>query len=105
MILRNKLKNYSPNSNIHFRLGYLLFYLEKYFSSTKNIDNIKIYSSVILKNRSIIRATENFYGKAWYSNVEVEMNSEEQLKYLTNAGYCYGQVNVVIFLKKICLKY
>jgi len=33
------------------------------------------------------------------------MNSEEQLKYLTDAGYCYGQVNVVIFLKKIFSKY
>ena len=94
-----KLKNYRPNSKIHFGLEYLLYYLTKYFSLTnqKNIDNyiIKLYSSVTLKNGSIIQATEDFYGKAWYSNVKVAMNSEELLEYLSDDGICYGQVFVV----------
>ena len=58
---------------------------------------VKIYSSVTLKNGSIIRATDNFYGKSWYSNVAVAMNSEELFDYLSDQGTCYGQVFVVIF--------
>ena len=58
---------------------------------------IKIYSSVILKNRSIIWATDNFYEKAWYSNVAVAMNSEELFEYLSDQGICYGQVFFNIF--------
>ena len=53
---------------------------------------VKIYSSITLENGSIIRATDNFYGKAWYSNVSVAMNSEELFEYLSDQGICYGQV-------------
>jgi hypothetical protein len=101
-----KLKNNRPNSNIYSGLENLLNYLSIYFSSTNqiNIDNyiIKIYSSVTLENGSIIRATDNFYRKAWYSNVAVAMNSEELLEYLSDDGICYGQVFVVfLFFLKI----
>ena len=58
---------------------------------------IKIYSSVTLENGSIIRATDNFYEKAWYSNVAVAMNSEELFEYLSDQGICYGQVIFNIF--------
>ncbi|KAF0540929.1 hypothetical protein F8M41_006029 [Gigaspora margarita] len=95
-----RLKNYRPNSKIYSGLEHLLKYLTIYFSSTNqiNIDNyiINIYSSVTLKNGSIIRATDNFYGKAWYSNVAVAMNPEELLEYLTDEGICYGQIYLLI---------
>jgi hypothetical protein len=99
-----RLKNNRPNSKIYSGLENLLYYLTKYFSSTnqKNIDNytINIYSSVTLENGSIIRATDNFYGKAWYSNVAVAMNSDEQNEYLSDEGICYRQVFVIyIFFK------
>ena len=58
---------------------------------------IKIYSSVTLENGSIIQATDNFYEKAWYSNVAVAMNSEELFEYLSDQGICYGQVFFNIF--------
>ncbi|KAF0461432.1 hypothetical protein F8M41_000425 [Gigaspora margarita] len=61
------------------------------FKFTNLIWTIKLYSSVTLENGSIIRATEDFYSKAWYSNVKVAMNSEELLEYLSNDRICYGQ--------------
>ncbi|KAF0430077.1 hypothetical protein F8M41_005574 [Gigaspora margarita] len=95
-----RLKNYRPNSKIYSWLEHLLKYLTIYFSSTNqiNIDNyiINIYSSVTLENGSIIRVTDNFYGKAWYSNVAVAMNPEELLEYLTDKGICYGQIYLLI---------
>ncbi|RIB04900.1 hypothetical protein C2G38_2221163 [Gigaspora rosea] len=53
-------------------------------------------NSVTFENGSIIRATDNFYGKAWYSNVAVAMNSEELFEYLTDEGICYGQIYLLI---------
>jgi len=58
---------------------------------------IKIYSSVTLENGSIIWATDNFYEKAWYSNVAVAINSEELFEYLSDQGICYRQVFFNIF--------
>ncbi|KAF0525175.1 zn-finger domain-containing protein [Gigaspora margarita] len=95
-----RLKKYRPNSKICSGLEHLLKYLTIYFSSTNqiNIDNyiINIYSSVTLENGPIIRATDNFYGKAWYSNIAVAMNPEELLEYLTDKGICYGQIYLLI---------
>jgi len=77
--------------------------LNIYFSLTNqiNLDNyiVKIYSSVTLENRSIIHATDDFYRKAWYSNVAVAMNSDELFEYLSDQGICYGQVCFVFFIK------
>jgi uridine phosphorylase len=99
--INHQLKNYISDSKIHFGLENFLKYLSIYFNSTNqiNLDNyiVKIYSSVTLENGSIIRATDNFYGKAWYSNIAVAMNSEEQFEYLSDEGICYGQVFVVFF--------
>ena len=96
-----QLKNYSSSSKIYSRLEHFLKYLEIYFSSTNqiNLNNyiVKINSSVTLKNVSIIRATDNFYRKSWYSNIAVAMNSEELFDYLSDQGTCYRQVFVVIF--------
>ena len=96
-----KLKNYSSNSKIYSGLEHFLKYLEIYFSLTNqiNLNNyiVKIYNSVTLKNRSIIRATDNFYRKFWYSNIAVAINFEELFDYLSNQETCYRQVFVIIF--------
>jgi uridine phosphorylase len=96
-----QLKNYDSDSKIYSGLEHFLKYLDIYFDSTDqyNLDNyiVKIYSSVTLENGSIIRATDNFYGKAWYSNVAVAMNSEELFDYLSDQGICYGQVFFLYF--------
>ena len=77
--------------------------LNIYFSLTNqiNLDNyiVKIYSSVTLENRSIIHATDDFYRKAWYSNVAVAMNSDELFEYLSDQEICYRQVYFVFFIK------
>src|SRR5260364_66805 len=95
-LLTKKLKDYNSSSKIYFGLENFLQYLTIYFNSTKqiNLDNyiVKIYSLITLENGSIIRATDNFYGKAWYSNVAVAMNFEELSEYISDQGICYGQV-------------
>ncbi|KAF0435639.1 zn-finger domain-containing protein [Gigaspora margarita] len=67
----HRLKNYRPNSKLYF-------------------------GSVTLKNRSIIRTTDNFYEKAWYSNVAVAINPKKLLEYLTDEGICYRQIYLLI---------
>jgi hypothetical protein len=59
-----------------------------------NLNNsiVKIYSSVTIQNGLAIHATNNYYGKACYSNVAVAMNLEELSEYLSDQGICYGQV-------------
>ena len=93
--INQQLKDYNSSSKIYFGLENFLNHLTIYFNSTNvNLGNyiVKIYSSIILENRAIIRATDNFYEKAWYSNIAVAMNSEELFEYISNQGICYGQV-------------
>ena len=91
--INKQLINYFSNFKIYFGLINLLKYLNIYFNIIDLISLdyyiIKIYSSVILENGSIIQATDNFYEKAWYSNVAVAMNSEELFEYLSNQEICY----------------
>jgi len=54
--------------------------------------SVKIYGSVTLENGAIVRATNSYYSKPWFSNVSVRMNSEELFEYNSDDGICYGQV-------------
>lgn len=54
--------------------------------------SVKIYGSVTLENGAIVRATNGYYGKPWFSNVSIRMNSEELFEYTSDDGICYGQV-------------
>lgn len=54
--------------------------------------SVKIYGSVTLENGAIVRATNSYYDKPWFSNVSVRMNSEELFEYNSDDGICYGQV-------------
>jgi hypothetical protein len=55
---------------------------------------VHIYKSITLENGAIIRATNKYYGKPWFSNISVRMNSNELFDYTSNEGICYGQVIV-----------
>jgi len=55
---------------------------------------VHIYKSVTLENDAIICATNKYYGKSWFSNISVRMNSNELFDYTSNEGICYGQVIV-----------
>lgn len=70
----------------------LHLYLDLLGNPTINESQIKIYGSVTSSNGTIIRATNSYHGRAWFSNVAVSMNSEESDDYLSDQGICYGQV-------------
>ena len=57
---------------------------------------IKIYASVTLDNGAIVRTTNNFHNKEWFSEVAILMNSEESNDYISDQGICYGQVILLL---------
>ena len=52
----------------------------------------KCYITVICPSLAIICATSSYYGKAWFSNISILMNSEESNDYQSDQGVSYGQV-------------
>ena len=57
-----------------------------------DISEVKIYGSVTLENGAIVRATNKYYNKPWFSNISVYMHSDELFQYTTDQGICYGRV-------------
>jgi hypothetical protein len=53
---------------------------------------MSIYRSITIENGAIMRAINNYYGKPWFSNVLVRMDSDELFDYTSDQGICYGQV-------------
>ena len=53
---------------------------------------INVYGSVTLENGSVMRATNSFHNKPWFSDIAISMDSEELNDYLSDQGLCYGQV-------------
>lgn len=53
---------------------------------------IRIYGSVTLENGTIMRATNSYHDRAWFSDVAILMDSEESNEYISDQGICYGQV-------------
>jgi hypothetical protein len=53
---------------------------------------INIYGSVTLENGAIMRATNMYHNKAWFSDIAILMDSEESNDYISDKGLCYGQV-------------
>ncbi|RHZ76073.1 hypothetical protein Glove_206g14 [Diversispora epigaea] len=56
---------------------------------------IKIYSSVTLKNGTILHTKNDFHHRPWFSNIAVNMNEEELSKYLSDKGICYAQTLLI----------
>uniref|UniRef100_U9SIK3 Uncharacterized protein n=1 Tax=Rhizophagus irregularis (strain DAOM 181602 / DAOM 197198 / MUCL 43194) TaxID=747089 RepID=U9SIK3_RHIID len=50
------------------------------------IDNsqVKIFGSVTIENGTIVRATNSYHNKSWFSNVAISMNSEELEDYISD---------------------
>ncbi|PKB96615.1 hypothetical protein RhiirA5_385225 [Rhizophagus irregularis] len=69
--------------------------------SIANESQVTIYRSVIIENGAIMRATNSYYGRPWYSNVSVRMNSDELFDYASDQGICYGQdtTDIIITIK------
>lgn len=53
---------------------------------------INIYGSVTLENGAIMRVTNRYYNKVWFSDIAISMDSEESNDYISDKGLCYGQV-------------
>ncbi|GES96981.1 hypothetical protein GLOIN_2v1783703 [Rhizophagus clarus] len=52
---------------------------------------INIYGSVTLENVAIMRATNRYHNKVWFSDIAISMDSEESNDYISDKGLCYGQ--------------
>ena len=72
----------------------LEIYLKSFNPSIRNY-LLTIFGSVTLENGSIMRATNRYHNKSWFSNVAIAMNSEELFDYTTNEGICYGQIRLL----------
>ena len=62
---------------------------------------INIYGSVTLENGGIMRATNNFHNKAWFSDIAIVMDSDESNDYISDQGLCYGQVIHQLYINHI----
>lgn len=82
--------------------------LDSYFDllkiSTAQDCHIKIYGSVTLENRAILRATNMFHQRPWFSNISVTMSDKEVSEYQSDNGICFAQVYIItiILIDKIC---
>ena len=75
---------------------YLEFYNQK-LSEHEEIDiKFYIYSGVTLKHGAKMRATNKFHKRSIFSNIAVEMNSDEIFKYKSDDGVCFAQVKINI---------
>ena len=74
-------------------LGYLDIFLDDILE-TDNIEeyNIITYGTVTLENGSIIRATNKYHNKPWFSDVAISMDSDESSDYQSDEGLCYGKI-------------
>ncbi len=75
----------------------LELYLELLKYPSIDGSQVNIYESVTLENGSIVRTTNNYHNKAWFSNVSISMNPEELDDYTSDQGVCYGLVTFKIF--------
>ena len=79
--------------------GFIQFFkhLELYFKFLKITSEdiqIKIFGSVTLNNNAILRATNKFHDRPWFSNIAVAMNIDELFNYQSDDGICYAQVYI-----------
>ncbi len=76
-------KNSDPNINEKMKTGFANFlesldlYLQQDNITFTSKDKVIIYGLITLKNSIIIRVTNSFHNKSWFSNVFVHMNFEE----------------------------
>ena len=92
-----------PHVNFVEGLSQLIFALDIFLDTTsQDSENneefqIIIYESVHLKNGEIIRISEEFHGKEWFSNVAISP-AEDQEQYMSDNGAWYGKVNKFLLM-------
>lgn len=99
-----------PNLDNRMKTGFDKFlhcldlYMELLDHPTIDGSRVNIYESVTLENGAIMRATNNYHSRPWFSDVSVSMSSEELDSYTSDQGVCYGMVTD-FFLLIIKLNY
>ena len=91
----------NPNLNENMIKGFIKFldcldlYLDMLAISSAIDCQIKTFGSVTLKNLknvNILRATNKFHNRPWFSNIAVAMDDAELFEYQSDSGTCYAQV-------------
>ena len=59
---------------------------------------VNIFGSVTLENGAIVRATNQFHNKPWFSDVSIHMDPDESSEYISDQGICYGQVTKLLIV-------
>ncbi|GET51376.1 hypothetical protein GLOIN_2v1879550 [Rhizophagus irregularis DAOM 181602=DAOM 197198] len=89
---KNSVDNKMQTSFARF-IGYLDSYLDLLDGFTIiGKTQINIYGSVTLENGAIMRDTNRYHNKVWFSDIAISMDSEESNDYISDKGLCYGQV-------------
>ena len=86
-----------PHQNFFEGLSQIIPALDIFLDTTSqdsenNEFRIIIYESVHLESGEIIRTSEKFHGKEWFSNVAV-IPAEDQKQYMSDEGAWYEQVS------------
>lgn len=86
-----------PHQNFIEGLSNIILALDTFLdTSSQNSESdefcIKIYDAVHLESGEILRTTDEFQGKEWFSNVSVT-HAEDQEQYNSDEGVWYGKVS------------
>ena len=92
-----KTKDPSINNNMIKGFKQFLRCFDSFLEDILEVDDIEecsiiIYGTATLENGSIIRATNKYHNKPWFSNVAILMDSTEFSDYLSDKGLYYGKI-------------
>jgi hypothetical protein len=94
----------SVDNKMQIGFGKFLTCLDSYLDLLDfaiNIDGetrVNLYGSVTLEDGSVMRATNSFHNRPWFSDIAILMDSEESNDYLSDQGLCYGKVIQFMFI-------
>ena len=86
-----------PHQNFTEGLSQIILALNTFLNTTSQVFKsddfyIKVYDAVYLKSDEILRMTEDFQGKEWFSKVAVT-HAEDQRQYSSDKGAWYSKVS------------
>ena len=88
----------SPHQSFIEGLMQIILSLDDFLDTTsldsENADDfyIKVYDAVHLESGEILRMTDKFQGKKWFSNISVT-HAKDQGQYSSDEGAWYGKVS------------
>lgn len=86
-----------PHSNLIEGLSQIIIALDSFLDTSSQESEsddfyIKVYDAVHLESGEVLRATGDFQGKEWFSNIAVNP-AEDQGQYRSDEGAWYGKVS------------